>query len=92
MKPERGFVAERALAQHSAMLLRPGPSSAELTGALDRAGQRIAKALPGALAPLLSSRVEFLAGGMLMLNLMGLGLWWFWRHREVAAEPVPVLP
>jgi len=46
----------------------------------------------GVLAPLLSSRLEFLAGGMLMLNLTSLGLWWFWRHREEAAEPVPVLP
>ena len=53
MKPQRGFVAERALAQHSAMLLRPGPSSTELIGALDRAGLRIARALPGALAPLI---------------------------------------
>lgn len=53
MKPERGFVAERALAQHSAMLLRPGPSSTELVAALDRAGQRIAKVLPRALAPLI---------------------------------------
>jgi hypothetical protein len=27
-----------------------------------------------------------------MLNLTGLGLWWFWRHREEVSEPVPVLP
>ena len=53
MKPERGFVAERALAQHSTALLRPGPGAAELIGGLERAGQRIAKALPGALAPLI---------------------------------------
>ena len=33
-----------------------------------------------------------IAGGMLMLNLTGLGLWWFWRHREEAAAPAPVLP
>ena len=57
MKPQRGFVAERALAQHSAALLRPGPDTgldtADLVGGLERAGQRIAKALPGALAPLI---------------------------------------
>lgn len=57
MKPQRGFVAERALAQHSAALLRPGagPGSdiADLVDGLERAGQRIAKALPGALAPLI---------------------------------------
>jgi flagellar motor switch protein FliM len=53
MKPQRGFVAERALAQHSPALLRPGPGTAELIGGLERAGQRIAKALPGALAPLI---------------------------------------
>ena len=57
MKPQRGFVAERALAQHSAALLRggPGPGSdiADLVGGLERAGQCIAKALPGALAPLI---------------------------------------
>ena len=57
MKPQRGFVAERALAQHSSALLRPGPGPgsdiADLVGGLERAGQRIAKALPGALAPLI---------------------------------------
>ncbi|WP_295635676.1 FliM/FliN family flagellar motor switch protein [Novosphingobium sp.] len=53
MKPQRGFVAERALAQHSAALLRPGPGATELIGGLERVGQRIAKALPGALAPLI---------------------------------------
>lgn len=53
MKPERGFVAERALAQHSDALLRPGPGSAELIAGLDRAGQRIARLLAGALAPLI---------------------------------------
>jgi flagellar motor switch protein FliM len=53
MRPERGFVAERALAQHSSALLRPGPGTAELVSGLERAGQRISKALPGALAPLI---------------------------------------
>lgn len=53
MKPERGFVAERALAQHSPALLRPGPGTAELIAALEKAGQKIARALPAALQPLI---------------------------------------
>lgn len=53
MKPERGFVAERALAQHSPALLPPGPGTAELVSALEKAGQKIARALPAALKPLI---------------------------------------
>lgn len=41
----------------------------------------------GLLAPLLSHRVEFLAAGMLTLNLAGLGLWFYWRHRFNTREP-----
>src|SRR3989344_1965173 len=69
------------------------PAHRGLASALQGFGQAGFNAVvAGALAPLLSSRVELMAGGMLMLNLTGLGLWWFWRHREDAAEPVPVLP
>ncbi|MCX7284077.1 MAG: hypothetical protein NTX28_08520, partial [Novosphingobium sp.] len=53
MKPERAFVAERAIAQHDAVLLRPAPDTAELVPVLARASERLAKALRGALAPLL---------------------------------------
>lgn len=53
MKPERAFIAERALAQHDPVLLRPGPDRAELVAALARTSERLAKALRGALSPLL---------------------------------------
>ena len=53
MKPERSFVAERALAQHCSELLRAEPSPAEMLAILALAGQRMAKALGPVLAPLL---------------------------------------
>lgn len=53
MKPERAFIAERAIAQHDAALLRRGPDTAELVPALARMSERLAKAVRGALAPLL---------------------------------------
>ena len=53
MKPERPLVAERPLAQHSPALLRPAPGTAELLPALARAGDRMARNLRNALAPLL---------------------------------------
>ncbi|HQS69922.1 MAG: hypothetical protein B7Y36_15830 [Novosphingobium sp. 28-62-57] len=53
MKPERAFIAERAVAQHDAVLLRPAPDTAELIPALTRMSERLAKAVRGALAPLL---------------------------------------
>lgn len=52
MKPERTFVAERALAQHCAALLRPQPSPSELLPSLARAAERLMRILRGALAPL----------------------------------------
>jgi len=52
MKPERTFVAERALAQHCAALLRPAPSSSELLPLLSRVTERLVRILRGALAPL----------------------------------------
>ena len=53
MKPERAFIAERAIARHDPALLRPGPSAAELLPALARMSERLAKAVRGALGPLL---------------------------------------
>lgn len=53
MKPERAFIAERALARHDPALLRPGPSAADLVPALARTSERLAKAVRGALGPLL---------------------------------------
>lgn len=53
MKPQRGFTAERALAQHCAELLRPPPPCDELLGRLDSAAALLAEALAEALTPLL---------------------------------------
>lgn len=53
MKPERAFIAERAIARHDPALLRPGPSASELIPALTRMSERLAKAVRGALSPLL---------------------------------------
>jgi DHA1 family bicyclomycin/chloramphenicol resistance-like MFS transporter len=41
----------------------------------------------GGLAPLLSHRVEWLATGLLLLNLAGFGLWLLWRQRFGGPEP-----
>ena len=49
-------------------------------------------AVAGALAPLLSGRVEWLAGGMLALNLASFGFWRWWRRRRADPQPAPVLP
>lgn len=53
MKPVREFLAERAAAQHCAQLIQRGPSPAELLPMLTRAGERLARLLGGALAPLM---------------------------------------
>jgi flagellar motor switch protein FliM len=53
MKPERTFVAERPLAQHAPELLRQGPGAAELLPLLARLGDRLARRMAAALAPLL---------------------------------------
>ena len=52
MKQNFAFVAERALARHSAALLRPGPADADLIEALRQAAARLARSLRGALARL----------------------------------------
>ena len=51
MKPERPLVAQRPLARHSAALLRPAPTAAELLPVLARAGEQLARKLRLALAP-----------------------------------------
>ncbi|CAH0497688.1 FliM/FliN family flagellar motor switch protein [Novosphingobium sp. CECT 9465] len=53
MKPERAFIAERALARHDPVLLRPGPSVGDLVPALARVSERMARTLRGAISPLL---------------------------------------
>lgn len=52
MKPERKIVAERAVAQHCAELVRTAPGPAELTARLNEAAARLARTLAPALAPL----------------------------------------
>ena len=52
MKPNRAFVAERALAQHCSELLgKTVPTAGELLPRLSSAGERFAKALAPLLAP-----------------------------------------
>lgn len=46
----------------------------------------------GLLAPLLSHRLEFLASGMLALNVAGFAFWLYWRRRFHGGESPPVLP
>lgn len=53
MKPERSLVAERPLARHCAELVRPVPGPTDPVPVLARAGERMARSLRGALAPLL---------------------------------------
>lgn len=52
MKPERTFVAERAAAQHCAELLHRAPPAPDPLPLLARFGERLARLLPVALAPL----------------------------------------
>lgn len=53
MKPERAFIAERAVARHDPALLRPGPGMGDLVPALARMSERMARTLRGAISPLL---------------------------------------
>ena len=57
MKPERGFIAERVLAQHCPELLRVAPPPGELLPLLGQAGARLARALGPALAPMLGHEI-----------------------------------
>ncbi len=60
MKPECAFIAERALAQHCAQLLRVGPGPAELLPLLDGMGERLVRALAPALTPLLGDALPLI--------------------------------
>ncbi len=53
MKPERSFIAERALAQHCPELLRSAAPPADLLPALEAASEVLARGLAQALAPLM---------------------------------------
>ena len=52
MKPDHAFIAERVAAQHCAELLRRGPEPLALLPMLERLGERLARLLAPALAPL----------------------------------------
>lgn len=53
MKPERAFIAERAIARHCPELLSRTPDHAELVPLLERVGERLGRRLAATLAPLL---------------------------------------
>ncbi|WP_226017583.1 FliM/FliN family flagellar motor switch protein [Novosphingobium sp. FKTRR1] len=52
MKPERAFIAERAVARHSPALSRREPSPADLMPVMEIGLERLVRAMRGALAPL----------------------------------------
>jgi flagellar motor switch protein FliM len=54
VKSDHAFVAERAAAQHCPELLGKGPEPVDLGASLARLGERFARALASALAPMLS--------------------------------------
>lgn len=57
MRPERNFVAERALARHSGELLADAPAPGDLLPLLEGLGSAFARQLGRALAPLLGGNV-----------------------------------
>jgi|GEM_PF-348835 len=61
MKPQREFLAERPLAEHCAELLRQGPGPDELLPLIKRMGERFARRLSGALAPLLGGEAPMVS-------------------------------
>jgi flagellar motor switch protein FliM len=63
MKPERSFLAERPLARHAPELLRQGPGAAELLPLLARLGDRLARRMAAALAPLLGGEAPLVTCG-----------------------------
>jgi DHA1 family bicyclomycin/chloramphenicol resistance-like MFS transporter len=80
-----------AMPNLSLLALEVFPVNRGLSAALQGFGQAGFNAVvAGLLTPLLARRLEFMAGGMLLLNLAGLGLWQWWRLRH--NEPAPVLP
>lgn len=81
-----------AMPNLSLLALDVFPSHRGLASALQGFSQAGFNAVvAGLLAPLLSHRVEFLAGGMLALNLAGFGMWFYWRRRFNAREPATAL-
>jgi len=61
MIPQRQFIAERPLAAHCPELLKQGPGPAELLPLLKRMGDRFARRLSGALAPMLGGEAPLVS-------------------------------
>jgi flagellar motor switch protein FliM len=61
VKSDHAFVPERAAAQHCPELLRKGPEPVDLSASLARMGERFARALTPALAPLLGGEAPEIA-------------------------------
>lgn len=81
-----------AMPNLSLLALDVFPTHRGLASAVQGFGQAgFNAAVAGVLAPLLSSQVQFLAGGMLALNMTGFALWALWRKRLSVVESAPVL-
>jgi len=81
-----------ALPNLSLLALEVFPTHRGLASAVQGFGQAgFNAAVAGVLAPLLSNRVEYLASGMLALNLASLGFWLWWRRRQAVPQPAPAL-
>ncbi len=63
MIAQRPLIAERALASHCPELLRQGPSPEELLARLGKMGERLARRLAGALAPMLGGEAPLIMCG-----------------------------
>ncbi|MHB8697950.1 MAG: multidrug effflux MFS transporter [Sulfuricaulis sp.] len=82
-----------AMPNLSLLALEIFPAKRGLASALQGFGQVGFNAVvAGVLTPLLARRLELMAGGMLVLNLASLGLWWLWQARQNLSDSAPVLP
>lgn len=63
MKPQREFIAERPLAEHCPELLKRGPAPEDLLALLGRMGQRFARRLSGAFAPMMGGEAPIVSCG-----------------------------
>ncbi|MBB3956553.1 FliM/FliN family flagellar motor switch protein [Novosphingobium sediminicola] len=61
MKPQREFIAERPLAEHCPELLKRGPAPEDLLHLLEKMGQRFARRLSGAFAPLMGGEAPIVS-------------------------------
>lgn len=81
MQAEHNFIAERALAQHCPELFTKGPDHSELKPLLGRVGERLARRLAGALAPLLGGEAPLVRCSALREGTMA-------TLRDAAANPL----